>query len=197
MLTNIAQLIIHTLASLFLIVVILRFLLQLARADFYNPVSQAVVKITNPFLAPLRRVIPGLGGVDFAAIVLMLLVQLLVIFVMGLVTGQSVLFDYPLHALAWAVLGCLTLVSSIYFWSIIISIIASWVAPHSHHPLLVLVNQLINPLMAPVRRLLPPLGGVIDISPILVLMGLKVLDLLIYRAAEAVYLSPRFVLGIW
>jgi YggT family protein len=197
MFANILHLIIFTFGSLLMLLVVLRFLLQLAKADFYNPISQGVVRVTKPLLMPLRRIIPGFWGIDLASVVLMLLIQLLVIFLMGLVIGQQVLFTYPFHALAWAVLGTLTLVSNIYFWAIIINIVVSWVAPHSHHPALLLISQLINPLMAPVRKLLPPLGGVIDISPILVLMGLKVVDIVIYRAAEAVYLAPKMVIGIW
>src|SRR5690606_13193674 len=98
-----------------------------------------------------------------ASVVLMILLQLLAIFVLGLIHGQLVIFSHLHYVLLWTVLGCLTIVSNIFFWSIIISIIGSWIAPASGHPLLSLVNQLIHPLMAPVRRLLPPLGGVIDI----------------------------------
>lgn len=197
MFANILHLVIYTLMSLFLIIVVLRFLLQVARADFYNPLSQGIVKVTKPFLMPLRRLIPGYRGIDFASVVLMLLLQLLAIFLLALIHGQLGIFAYPLYCLAWAVLGCLTLVSNIFFWAIIISIIGSWIAPGSGHPVLNLVNQLINPLMAPVRRILPPLGGVIDISPILVLLTLKVVDMLILRAAAAVHLNPNFVIGIW
>jgi YggT family protein len=197
MIANILHLIIYTFGSLLLLVVVLRFLLQLAKADFYNPISQGVARVTKPLLTPLRRVIPGFWGIDMASIVLMLLIQLAVIFLMGLIIGQHVLFNYPFFSLAWAVLGILTLISNIYFWAIILNIVVSWVAPYSQHPALVLVSQLINPLMAPVRKLLPPLGGVIDLSPILVLMGLKVVDIVIAHAAVAVYLQPKLVIGIW
>lgn len=197
MLANILHLIINTLMSLFLIIVVLRFLLQLARADFYNPLSQGIVKITKPLLMPLRQLIPGFMGIDIASIVLMILLQLATILTLGFILNQMVMFTYPLHCFAWAVLGSLTLVSNVYFWSIIITIIGSWIAPGSRHPLLSLANQLIEPLMAPIRRLIPPLGGVIDISPILVLLALKVVDMLIINAAVAVQLNPKLVIGIW
>src|SRR5690606_31474913 len=187
----------YTSMTFFMIIVILRFILLPAKADFYNPLSQAIVKITRPLLMPLRRIIPGVLGIDMASIALMILLQLAVIFVLGLILGQSTLFSFPLYSLAWAVLGTLTLVSNIFFWGIIISIVGSWIAPGSNHPVLALVNQLIDPIMAPVRKILPPLGGVIDISPILVLMGLKVLDMVLVRAAQVVYLNPNVVIGVW
>lgn len=198
MLSNILHLVVYTLMSLFMIVVVLRFLLQLARADFYNPLSQGIVKITNPLLMPLRRIIPGVWRIDMASVALMILLQLVAIMVLGLIqTGQFILFSFLLYGIGWAVIGCLTIISNIFFWAIIISIIGSWIAPGSAHPLLSLINQLINPLMAPIRRLLPPLGGVIDISPILVLLGLKVVDMLLLGAANAIHLPPPLVLGVW
>jgi YggT family protein len=197
MLAKILHFLIYTSMTFLMIIVILRFLLQQAKADFYNPLSQAIVKITRPLLMPLRRFIPGVLGIDMASIALMILLQLAVIFVLGLILGQSTLFSFPLYSLAWAVLGTLTLVSNIFFWGIIISIVGSWIAPGSNHPVLALVNQLIDPIMAPVRKILPPLGGVIDISPILVLMGLKVLDMVLVRAAQVVYLNPNVVIGVW
>lgn len=197
MLAKILHFLIYTSMTFFMIIVILRFLLQQAKADFYNPLSQAIVKITRPLLMPLRRIIPGVMGIDMASIALMILLQLAVILVLGLILGQSTLFSFPLYSIAWAILGTLTLVSNIFFWGIIISIVGSWIAPGSNHPVLALVNQLIDPIMAPIRKILPPLGGVIDISPILVLMGLKVLDMVLERAAQAVYLNPNVVIGVW
>ncbi|MBE8715640.1 YggT family protein [Cellvibrio polysaccharolyticus] len=197
MLAKILHFLIYTSMTFFMIIVILRFLLQQAKADFYNPLSQAIVKITRPLLMPLRRIIPGVMGIDMASIALMILLQLAVILVLGLILGQSTLFSFPLYSIAWAILGTLTLVSNIFFWGIIISIVGSWIAPGSNHPVLALVNQLIDPIMAPIRKILPPLGGVIDISPILVLMGLKVLDMVLARAAQAVYLNPNVVIGVW
>jgi YggT family protein len=198
MLSNILHLVVYTLMSLFMIIVVLRFLLQLARADFYNPLSQGIVKITNPLLKPLRRIIPGVMRIDMASIALMILLQFVAILVLGLIkTGQIVFFSFSLYAMfGWAVLGCLIIISKIFFWAIIISIIGSWIAPGSSHPLLSLINQLINPVMSPVRRILPPLGGVIDISPILVLLALKVVDMLLIGAANAIYLQRGLVIVV-
>lgn len=197
MVASILHLIVYSLMSLFLVIVVLRFLLQLVRADFYNPVSQAIVKVTMPLLKPLRKVIPGVLGIDMASVVLILLVQLLASIILCLVVGVGGLIANPFLLLAWGFVGALTIISSIFFWCMIISIIGSFIAPFSHHPLLVLANQIINPLAAPIRKVLPPLGGVIDISPIIILLGLKIVDMLIIRLGMFLGVNPSVTLGYW
>lgn len=197
MIANILHLIAYSLLSLFLLIVILRFLLQLVRADFYNPVSQAIVKITMPFLKPLRKIIPGVLGIDMASVVLILLVQLVASMILCLIVGVTGLIANPFLLIAWGLVGALTIISTIFFWCMIISIIGSFIAPFSHHPLLVLANQIINPLAAPIRKVIPPLGGVIDISPIIILLGLKVVDILIINLGIFLGVNPSVTLGNW
>ncbi len=197
MFANILHLIVYSLMSLFLVIVILRFLLQLVRADFYNPVSQAIVKITMPLLKPLRKFIPSVLGIDTASVVLIILVQLLATAILSTIMGAPGLILNPFPLILWGLVGALTIVSSIFFWCMIISIIGSFVAPFSHHPLLTLANQIINPLAAPIRKVIPPLGGVLDISPIIILLGLKIVDMLIARLANLVGVYPQLVLGYW
>jgi YggT family protein len=197
MFASILHLIVYSLMSLFLVIVILRFLLQIVRADFYNPVSQAIVKITMPLLKPLRRFIPSILGIDTASVVLIILVQLLTTFILSLIMGASGLILNPLPLILWGIIGALTIVSSIFFWCMIISIIGSFIAPFSGHPLLTLANQIINPLAAPIRKLIPPLGGVLDISPIIILLGLQIVNMLIARLASLVGVYPQLVLGNW
>ena len=197
MFVSILHMIVYSLMSLFLVIVILRFLLQLVRADFYNPVSQAIVKITMPLLKPMRKVIPSVMGIDTASVVLIVLVQLIATAILAIILGAGGIILNPLPLILWGIVGALTIVSSIFFWSMIISIVGSFIAPFSHHPLLVLANQIINPLAAPIRKLLPPLGGVLDLSPIIILLGLKVVDILIGRLAYMVGVDPRLVLGYW
>ena len=197
MFANILHLIVYSLMSLFLVIVILRFLLQLVRADFYNPVSQAIVKITMPLLKPLRKVIPSIMGIDTASVVLIILVQLLATTILCMIMGASELILNPLPFILWGIVGALTIISSIFFWCMIISIIGSFIAPFSHHPLLTLANQIINPLAAPIRKLIPPLGGVLDISPIIILLGLQIVNMLIERLAILVGVYQQLVLGYW
>jgi len=197
MFASILHLIVYSLMSLFLVIVILRFLLQIVRADFYNPVSQAIVKITMPLLKPLRKIIPSILGIDTASVVLIILVQLLATVILCVIMGAMELILNPLPLLLWGLIGALTIVSSIFFWCMIISIIGSFIAPFSGHPLLTLANQIINPLTAPIRKLIPPLGGVLDISPIIILLGLQIVNMLIARLALLVGVYPQLVLGYW
>ncbi len=185
--------VIRTLGSLYLMLVLLRFLFQLVRADYYNPISQFIAKATNPLLMPLRRVIPGFFGVDVAALVLALVLQWLLIQLVLVLAGYGML--YPLRAVAWAAIGLLSMVLSIYFWALIISIVASWVAPFSNNPALVLIRQLVEPVMTPFRKLIPPLGG-IDITPIFAFMVLHVLNqYLVPALGRSVGMPMGLVLG--
>src|SRR5690606_29266381 len=120
MFSEIGNLIIQTFCNLFLVAVLLRFLLQVARADFYNPISQFLVRVTNPVLKPLRRVIPGVLGIDLASIVLALVVEMITIAAILLVFGVRP--PGPLVLLVWSVLGCVAMVVNIYYIAVLGSI---------------------------------------------------------------------------
>ncbi|MGL4317826.1 MAG: YggT family protein [Pseudomonas sp.] len=166
--------IIQTLGSLYLLIVLLRFILQLVRADFYNPLSQFTVKATQPLLKPLRRIIPGFGGLDLASLALAILVQLLLMVIVVLIAGYNPV-AIGLQLLVWAIIAVTSLFLKIFFFAMIISVILSWVAPGSYNPGAQLVNQICEPLLAPFRRLIPNLGG-LDISPIFAFIALNLLD---------------------
>src|SRR3989338_375380 len=166
--------IIQTLGSLYLLIVLLRFILQLVRADFYNPLCQFIVKATQPLLKPLRRLIPSLGGLDTGCVVLGVLVQLLLMAIISLLAGANPLALAP-QLLLWSVIALASLFLKIFFFAMIISMILSWVAPGSYNPGAQLVNQISEPLLAPFRRLIPNLGG-LDISPIFAFIALNLVD---------------------
>lgn len=193
MFTDIANLLIQSLGSLFLLMVLLRLLLQLSRADFYNPVSQMVVKMTNPLLRPLRRLIPSIGGFDTASLVLALLVQTVIlatILLLNIGTLPNILL-----LLVWAVIGCLSLVVKMYFFIILASIILSWVAAGSYHPMILLVHQLTEPVLTPFRKLLPPMGGM-DFSPILLFLAINVIEIVLRHLAGSVGLPTQLIFGL-
>ncbi|WP_137819307.1 YggT family protein [Pseudomonas sp. 2FG] len=171
--------IIQTLGSLYLLIVLLRFILQLVRADFYNPLSQFIVRATQPLLKPLRRIIPGFGGLDMASLVLAILVQLLLLIVTLVLMGYGI-GDYLLQLLVWSVISVTSLLLKVFFFALIVSVILSWVAQGSHNPGAQLVNQICEPMLMPIRRILPSMGG-LDISPIFAFIALNLID--------------RFVLG--
>ena len=166
--------VIQTLGSLYLLIILLRFILQLVRADFYNPLSQFTVKATQPLLKPLRRIIPGFGGLDLASLALAILVQLVLMVLVILIAGANPA-AVGLQLLVWAIIAVTSLFLKIFFFAMIISVILSWVAPGSYNPGAQLVNQICEPLLAPFRRLLPNLGG-LDISPIFAFIALNLLD---------------------
>jgi len=193
MFSEILRYLVQTVCALYLFAILLRVLLALARADFYNPLSQFVVRVTNPLLLPLRRLIPPLGRVDTASIVLALAVQtlgtLFALAMLGYAPGNLLL------VLVWSLLGILALVVKIYFFAILALIIFSWIAPHAQHPGLALLYQLTEPVMAPFRRLLPPVGGM-DLSPILVFVCINVVEILLRGLAQKAGLPAGLVLGM-
>ncbi|MFU8814266.1 MAG: YggT family protein [Pseudomonadales bacterium] len=150
-----------------------RFLLQACRVDFYNPISQGLVKATDPVLRPLRSVLPGYRNLDLAAFLAAVVVQIILIMSLGALQGAFV--GNIVAVLAAGVLQVLMLIIRIFWWSILIVIIAGWIAPGSSHPALLLLHQITEPLLAPARRLLPSLGG-LDFSPIMVFLILGLLE---------------------
>lgn len=163
--------------DLYIFLVLTRFLLQLVRADFYNPVSQFIVKATNPVLLPLRRAIPGFGGVDVASLVLVFALILIKLVLITLLFTGSFSAD-PLQVVIVLVREIARLMLSYLFWAILIRIILSWVSPDPYNPLVQIVGQLTEPVMAPARKLLPPMGG-LDLSPMLVMVGIYFLQVLL------------------
>ena len=173
--TNPLEFLISTLFSLYILAVMLRFLLGMVRADFYNPISQFLVKITNPLLVPLRKIIPGAGKVDVAAIILMLVLQLIMLAIIVALRGITP----PLLTLLLAAIGELVILAiNVFLFAIIVQVIISWVNPGSYNPVNGLLNSLTSPVMRPIQRLLPPMSG-IDLSPLFAIIGLQVLKMLI------------------
>ncbi len=174
-LTNPLVFLLETLFDLYLIAVLLRFFLQWVRADFYNPISQFVVKVTSPLLLPLRRVIPPVRGLDTASLVLAwLLKSLELALVLGL-TGTSFSLLLPL---LMAVPELVELTINLFFWALLIQAILSWINPGVYNPAATLLYSLTLPLLRPAQRLIPPLGG-IDLSPMVVMVALIVLKMLV------------------
>ena len=174
-LTNPLVFLVEVIFGLYLLIILLRFLLQLVKADFYNPISQFIVKATSPALKPLRKVIPGFGGMDIASLILAWIVATLKIFFIQLITGKSGLF---LLALLLAVPAIVDLFLNIFLFSILIMVILSWVSPGGYNPAVGLLYSLTDPVMKPARRLIPPMGG-LDLSPMLVMIGLVLLEMLL------------------
>ncbi len=190
---DITVLLINSAVSLALMLFLLRMLLQLARADFYNPICQTIVKVSNPAVLPLRRFIPPMGRIDSSSLLVAYAIQ-----AVGIVLLCKLLFNAlpnPAQILLWSAIGIASALLSLYFFAIIGSIILSWVAQGSHNPGAQLLQQLTEPVMAPFRKLIPPLGG-LDLSPILVFLSINVLEVLLRHAAASAGMPRGLVLGL-
>lgn len=175
-LSNAGVFLIKTLFGIYEIIILLRFLMQMVRADFYNPISQFVVKATSLPLKPLRRLIPGVAGMDMASLVLLLVVIIVELLLLSLVSTLPMPSAFGLVALALVELLKLTI--NVFLFSVIILAILSWVSPGGYNPVANLLFQITAPLMRPARRMLPPMGG-LDLSPMLVIIVLYLLILLL------------------
>lgn len=171
---NAATFLIETLVGLYILIVMLRFLLQWARADFYNPVSQFIVKATQPALAPLRRVIPGFAGLDLAAVVFMFALKFVELWLVTTMLGIAP----QVGGLAMLTIAeLLGLAINVYVFAILIQVIISWVNPGMYNPVMGLLHSLNEPLLAPARRVIPPISG-LDLSPIAVIIVLQLVSML-------------------
>ncbi|GGO78067.1 hypothetical protein GCM10011348_09100 [Marinobacterium nitratireducens] len=165
-------LIIRTVGELYAFIVVLRFLLQLAKADYYNPISQAVARLTNPVLRPLQQIVPRAGRIDTSPLLLAYVVKLATLFALITVAGHSIGIT---SLLIYALVGLLNTILTIYFWAVIGAVIISWVAPNSYHPAPQLLLQLTEPLFALARKVIPPIGG-LDLSPILIFLVIQIVQ---------------------
>lgn len=168
--------IIQTLFTLYIMAYLLRFLLQLARADFYNPLSQFVVKITNPLLIPTRRVVPGWGGIDWACFLLISVLTFIKMLTLSFVISQTLLPWSMLLLLS--VIDLLSAFIDVYFYSIMLEVLFSWISQGQPQPLLHVVRQLNAPLLKPFQRIFPSIGGM-DLSPLFAMMGLQLFNILV------------------
>jgi YggT family protein len=177
---------VQTVFGLYIALVLLRFVLQWVRADFYNPISQLVVKLTSPVLRPLRQIIPGYGGMDLAALMLAWLLQALELALLAVILGLD---RNLLGALGWAVPALISLAINMLLFAILIRVILSWVNPDPYHPAAGLLDRLTEPFLRPARRLIPSVSG-LDLSPMVVMVALVVIEMLVIPPLKVVTMSP-------
>ncbi len=168
--------VISTVFDLYLLAVLLRFLLQQVGADFYNPISQFLVRLTNPPLRYLRRFIPGFRGVDWSSLLLMLTIKAVEVFLVSLTTyGQSPAFA---GLLITSIALILHRVIYLFIIAVFIQVLIGWVNPGMYNPATMILYKLTEPLLRRARQLLPPASG-IDFSPILVFVALQLAVILL------------------
>jgi len=162
------------LISAYIYIILTRFFLQYFRADFYNPVSQFVVKATDLFVKPVRKIIPGFGGIDLSTMVLAWLFVIAKLFLIKLLSGQVATIN-PLLLLIASPIGLLQSIIGLYMFLIIVRAISTWINTGGYNPALAVVGQLTEPLISKARKILPPMSG-LDLSPMLVLIMLWLID---------------------
>ncbi len=163
---------VNTLIDLYVMVLMLRIWMQWTRTDFYNPLSQFVVKITQPIIGPLRRVIPAMGPIDSASLLLAFLLLTIKYPLLLLIQGGGLALS-P-HNLLLGLVSLLKSAGGLVFWVIIIRSLMSWVS-QGRSPIDSVLLQLTEPLMAPIRRFIPAMGG-IDFSAMVVILVLYLLN---------------------
>ena len=174
-----ATFLVETLFGLYILAVMLRLLLQLFRADFYNPISQFLIKITQPLLRPLRRVVPPYRHLDLASVVLVVVLQGLKVWLILAINGASA-SPGPIIALALAF--SLKSLLDLFFYAILIRIILSWLGPQGPNPVFNILVSITEPLLGPARRMMPALSmSGIDLTPMVVIIVLHLASLLLVR----------------
>ena len=196
-LTDIGMTIVQPLFSLAMFLIAVRFLAQLCGVSGYNPISMTLRRVTNVIVLPLSRLLPSGNRFSPGALVALILIQVVFIGLMFTLEGRLDAFNV-LQALIWAAIGCASLLINIIFYSVIAMIVVSFLAPQSSNPAVEFIWELTEPVMAPLRRILPPMGG-LDFSPIVLFIALNVIRVSLGHMAAAVGLvaqSARYVIGI-
>jgi len=184
---NPLMLIINTAFDLYVMLVLLRFMFQAFRADFYNPVSQFVVKATTPPLKLLRRFIPSIAGHDTAAIVLAILligIKLVLLKALGVSVSEIAGVAAPIGQVGFiglviiAIAELVALTLSVFLFAIIILVVLSWVSPGAYNPVTQLIQTIANPVMKPIQKILPNIGG-LDLSPLAATLAIMLLKMLL------------------
>ena len=166
---------IETLFSLYLAALMLRALLEAVGADYYNPVCQILLKVTEPLVAPLSKLIPRVGRFNTAAVVAMIAIQTVAVLVVSAISGFS---PDPLQALIIGLFRLVRMLLVMYMVLIIAEVILSWVGGGMRHPIIPLIYQLTRPVLAPIRRVIPSIAG-LDLSPLIAIIAIQFLMILI------------------
>lgn len=169
---------ISTLINMYVMVLLLRILLPFVRANFFNPISQLIVTLTDPIIKPLRRFVPSYKKIDVPVFLLLFVVQMIKLTILFLVTRGTL--GNPLGITIWVIGDTLDQLTTMYFYAIIIRVVLSWIAMGGYmgaSPLQEILFLITEPVMAPFRRFIPPIQG-IDLSPLAVLISIKLLEII-------------------
>jgi len=180
---------IETLTNLYLLVFLLRFLLQVARADFYNPISRFVVRVTDPVVVPARRIIPTWRGLDLPTMVVLIVLQTIVTVLLLALANLRV----PIDQLIWLVVFRLVSMTIwMYTICVLVHVILSWISQAGYNPVAMLLHQIVEPILRPARRIIPPIGG-LDFSPLITLILLQAISIALATSIAPLVVAPVLV----
>ena len=192
--SQVPMFLLQNLVGLCVMLLLLRLLLQLVAVDFYNPIAQSLVTVTQPLVGPLQRLLPTLGRFDMAAFGATLIVQLALIYaLLGL--GD---YDLPdiMTGIVWSLIGLASQALDIFFFALLGIVLLSWLAPNNRQPATQMLVQLTNPIMSPIRRIIPAFGG-LDFSPVVAILGLKLIEMIVINSLATSTLLPRgLIIGL-
>jgi YggT family protein len=180
--------------DIYIVILLLRFLLQQLGADFYNPVSQLIVKVTQQPVFIARRIIPSLRGMDLATLVLVLIFIIIKIFLISMLQGYYsssigiIEVDSIVTTLILGMFELVTLTINVLIFSVFVQVILSWLNPDPYNPVISILNSLTAPILRPARKLIPPTGG-FDFSPIVALIGMTFIKLVIIYIFKILWAS--------
>ena len=182
---NALTFLVRTLADLYLLTFLLRFIMQWARTNYYNPLSQLVFKVTNPLVVPARRLLPSVAGLDVPTLVVLVVLEIVVTFVLLRLVGLSL--PIP-RLLFYSFLRLISLALLFYIGALIIYAVLSWFGQPNRNPMAVLLGELVEPVLRPARRMLPPIGG-LDLSVLLVIVLLQATNMIVSSLKAATIAS--------
>lgn len=170
--------IVNAISQLYLFVLLLRLLLPWLGADFRNPIAQAILKITSPVVVPLRRIIPPIGRIDTATVLVAFIIQYITIVVLLMILGRYSEATFPAIAID-TIVNLVILMLNLFMFAIIIRVILSWISPGGYNPAIAIIHTLTDRILLPFRRIVPPLGG-LDLSPLVAIILLAALRIVMY-----------------
>jgi len=169
--------IVSTIAQLYLFVLLLRLLLPWFATDFRNPIAQAILKLTSPVVVPLRRIVPPIGKIDTATVLVAFIIQYITIVVLLMIMGALERATFSEIAIT-TVVSLFLLTLNLFIFAIILRVILSWISPGGYNPILAVIHSITDPVLRPFQRFLPSMGG-LDLSPLFAMILLTALKIVV------------------
>ena len=165
-------LLIRTLGELYIFIMLLRFILQIVKADYYNPISQGVIRVTQPVINPLQKIVPKVANIDISPILMAIILKAIILYAIYALANH--LIALPSLSI-YALVGVLNTFLDLIFYAVMGSVIISWIAPDSAHPAPQLLLQVTTPIYRFIGKALPPIGG-FDLSPIIIFIAIQIIQ---------------------